>query len=232
MMEDGRGRPGGGGAGEARGAVGEGAGSCRPRPVRANRPRECPARSCKEILAANPRSATGVYKIDPAGGTNGIDVYCEMTKEGGGWTLLVRHKASSGYFGNATKGQNMNPTDPNNGLYSILGKVDSFKDSNGTYEFLYWNVTPDKYIVSKQTWSPLDTTLVGKCPTGYTRGNVNYAVALHCGYTWGPLTYSTINGYGPNWTHAVGQFVAVAGYPLACTYNDSYKCDYIEFYVR
>ena len=47
------------------------------------------ARTCKEILTAQPASKDGVYTIDPTGGatTDAAKVYCDMT--GGGWTLVA-----------------------------------------------------------------------------------------------------------------------------------------------
>lgn len=42
------------------------------------------ADSCKDILAADSGSASGVYTL-----TSGLDVYCDMTSNGGGWTMVA-----------------------------------------------------------------------------------------------------------------------------------------------
>ena len=47
--------------------------------------------SCAAILTANPQSPDGIYKIDPdgTGPSPTIQVRCDMTNDGGGWTLCA-----------------------------------------------------------------------------------------------------------------------------------------------
>jgi hypothetical protein len=59
-------------------------------------------RSCREILAAGVSTGDGTYEIDPDGDAqlyNSINVFCDMSTAGGGWTEITQCMAQNDLFG-------------------------------------------------------------------------------------------------------------------------------------
>ncbi|GAB5388864.1 MAG: hypothetical protein Alpg2KO_18320 [Alphaproteobacteria bacterium] len=52
--------------------------------------------SCRTILEDDPSASSGIHTIDPdgTGGVPGFDVWCDMSTDGGGWTLISTYSGS------------------------------------------------------------------------------------------------------------------------------------------
>ena len=65
------------------------------------RTRTNPGTSCADIKTVSPRAEDGAYLVDPDG--NGpigqLRVLCDMTRDGGGWTLILKNRYQSGMHG-------------------------------------------------------------------------------------------------------------------------------------
>ena len=49
----------------------------------------CPAADCEDVLVARPAAGTGNFWIDPDATGTSFETFCDMSSEGGGWTLAA-----------------------------------------------------------------------------------------------------------------------------------------------
>jgi hypothetical protein len=137
-----------------------------------------PAGSALEIIDAGTDDGDGLYWLKNSNINNGtaFQAYCDMTKDGGGWILLLTVRADAvGYMGwNNTTVQSRNTSSPSlQNPYSILSWGDYLKQSASGWQ---WMVEANDTYTTRYTYGGIFTANGSYTINGTSPSQTNISV--------------------------------------------------------
>ncbi|MEC9071257.1 MAG: fibrinogen-like YCDxxxxGGGW domain-containing protein, partial [Myxococcota bacterium] len=190
---------------------------------------DAPAQSCLTILQSNPNAGDGTYQIDPdgAGGEDPFSVYCDMTQDSGGWTLVFRDNMDGPMVSDHPAAINPSALEA---LSGATGKLDdgtinalrSQTDESITYRLDSPNVASRYFVpgVCTYTHTGNHTDECARYRTSYEGGaNISYTQCVNWGGGAGGINIWYGCGGNSNYTNVVKTHSDVSR-GMACITNN------------
>ncbi|MBI4706063.1 MAG: hypothetical protein HY744_33635 [Deltaproteobacteria bacterium] len=159
-------------------------------------------KSCKAILDAGKSVGSGLYSIDPNGGdpADAFQTYCDMSTDGGGWTLILNRLVDSDNTGQPD-------------LNAAKGSFDNARGTNWQFNIdLFWN------DATSFVWADKENNNCSGCPISSYDSAVRVpkpnsgSWSVACNGTSGGVTVTKLIGPNANTTATAYTCAATLGW--------------------
>ena len=137
--------------------------------------------SCKEAYESGYHSS-GVYTINPGDGLGEFDVYCDMTTNGGGWTVFQRRKDGSVDFFRGWEDYKTGFGDLNGEFWLGLDKIHRLAGNNQVLRVDLEDFEGNTRYAQYGTFSVGDENQGYQLTVGQYSGNAGDSLGLHNGF--------------------------------------------------